>query len=175
MPCHVINKLGSRNFHPTGTLFNFLKWTSKLLELSLVNKPTPTPDFTTFLKSPTFKSLLNLHASLLETISNKTLSSNGSKITHLVSQSLKITRRFLLLGKIPACQVVLDIILTPSVLDGKEGCKHILLVGSVIDVVVHKGWINQVLDVKDRLTDLAKYFEKSVLSQKSTIPSVVAV
>ncbi|KAJ3280554.1 translational activator of GCN4, partial [Blyttiomyces sp. JEL0837] len=152
---------------PATTLFNYLKWTSKLIEVSIIKKPLPSPDLTKHPKSPAFKTLLNLHASILEGIASQSHtgeSGNKKSSDALTFQAVKLTRRFMLLGKAPAVEAVMETIVKEPLPEGKDGFKLVVMLGSAIDVATHKGY-SECIEKRKEL--IAKLYEKAILGAKT--------
>ncbi|KAI8841708.1 armadillo-type protein [Chytridium lagenaria] len=133
-------------------LFNHLKWTSKLLELSLLKKPLPTP--TNHLTSATFRSLLNSHATLFHAVTLALFTSPSfdkkSRSTQILRQATNLTRRFLARG----VDICLDVALK------EVEVKWCLIVGAAVDVAVRKDLEESVEKRKQEISSYFTFFQK---------------
>ncbi|KAJ3208838.1 translational activator of GCN4 [Dinochytrium kinnereticum] len=150
------------------TLFSHLKWTSKLLELSLLKKPLPTPPKGTHATSLIFQSLVISHATLLQGIANATTSSTKARDGQILRQAIKITRRVILMGGVNAGEAVLEVVLSRCA----EGVRGALVLGAVVDVAVWKGWKGF---VEERREKIVAFYVKTVLAAtaKTGVPDAV--
>ncbi|KAI9338101.1 armadillo-type protein [Zopfochytrium polystomum] len=158
---------------PPAILFNHIKWTAKVLELA-VRKQQPAPDFSLYAKSATFKTLLNLHASLVEALivtatASLAESPNASvsrRHKRLLFQATRLTRRFLLLGREPAVRATLEALLADAPVEGNP--RGVTVIGAAVDVALHKGFRAV---VEGKADAIGRFFEKSVLGSKSAVPT----
>ncbi|KAJ3197163.1 translational activator of GCN4 [Irineochytrium annulatum] len=155
------------------SLFSLLKWTSKLLEMTFLRLPKPSPAPYSQSTSQSFRSLLMSHSELLVTIANTTtVPSASSRTGAILRQSLKITRRFLLMGGDRAVETTLGLLLTPSAVEGKEGMRPALVIGCAVNVAVHKNWQGVIEKFSD---SIVKFYVKTVLvaTSKTVLPTAV--
>ncbi|KAJ3106530.1 translational activator of GCN4 [Phlyctochytrium planicorne] len=136
---------------PPATLFTHLKWTTKLLELSLLKRPKPPPTPGQHASSASFQYLLVSTCSLLHGIATALAVSPSSRYAQILKQAIRSTRRFLLMGGKAAVEATLTVLLPLAIAAGEAGVKYVVVIGTAVECATHKGWKDVVEAKKDSI------------------------
>ncbi|KAI8816085.1 armadillo-type protein [Fimicolochytrium jonesii] len=154
------------NLHgwPPVLLFDYLQWTGLLIKCCLSPTPEPAPKTEEFTASPLWKTLIALHASLLDALG----SSSGNRRDVTFSRVKASTRKIIDVAGPSGVEAILQTLLTPATIEGSEGCKRCIFVGLAMEVVVKKGYT----PVFDKFKpDVLNLYLKALMTSRSPVPS----
>ncbi|KAI8587499.1 armadillo-type protein [Geranomyces variabilis] len=157
---------------PPATLFNFSSWTALLIRLCLSSSsssssskaPTTAADYSAYTASPIWKTLIALHATLLDAVG----ASRGCRNRQLFHRAEALTKRALVAGGAQGVDVVLDTLLTPTVVDGSDGYKTSVFIGVCVSAL--NGPDGEAI-VQKHKDNILSFYLKGVMPSRNAVPA----
>ncbi|KAI9103109.1 armadillo-type protein [Phlyctochytrium arcticum] len=149
-------------------LYNYTAWTAQLLKFLLKtpaskDKKGPNALPANVLDSYVWKSLISLHANLLDSIAV----SQGTHYRKFLANAVVRTQRVLSSGGEAAVDAILQTLLTVPASEGKDGLRGTILIGICMEYATNRNFdtVRKSFDPK-----LITYFTKAILPSRTEIP-----
>ncbi|KAJ3049894.1 translational activator of GCN4 [Rhizophlyctis rosea] len=138
----------------------YTSWTARLITLALSSSSSST----TLDNSIPFKTTLSLHVSLLDALAV----SSGTRSSHMLKRSIMATTVAVKAGGKDNAGQLLNSLLTPNAVEGKDGWKNALMIGIVVRVATTLGAKEAVDGQRD---SIIKFYTKAILGSRLPVPT----
>ncbi|TPX65734.1 hypothetical protein SpCBS45565_g04973 [Spizellomyces sp. 'palustris'] len=144
-------------------LYNYASWTARLIRFSLSSSSAFKPDLSTYSGSYVWKTLLGLHVTLLDA----SATSDGCRSKAMFGRTVIATEKAVRSAGAEGIDLILGTLLTPSVVDGKEGTKICVLLGNCLNVAIKSNYLDVVNKYKNAIIT---FYTKAILPSRAAVP-----